>query len=827
MDFGQNPPTITITGGGGTGAEATPVLDEDGTLLGVTITNPGFGYISPPIVSLTPSNGAVVTATIDTTIINEARSIPGTNRWAIDWAPQSPGTYNISVEAIDEDLGSTKITTDRWVVITPQSSSMVPTVKLNSPDNGSVYTSGSKMYLYAQADDLDGTLEWVRFYVNGLPLGNAIPAYLGRGTSSYPYGIEWEVPAPGVYSIYAVAMDNSQNAVMSGTSTITATTGEGSLPYAEFDTPLKVADANLSPSDVNGTGGIVGITLIDGGRGYASAPTVEIAGDGTGATAIAIIGTDPFAAGYGQVVDINVTNGGSGYSDVNTTIRLIGGFPRIKPGGVAATARLDLVGIVKQGIEAGGEQPVITILNPGSGYTETPDVIIEGLGTGMTAEADILNGQVVNVRVTNLGTGYYDMSNVVTFEGGFPFEETSFTVSASDPDSFGEIEEVTLFANGLAIGTDSSAPYEFLWGAGAQGYYDLYLMVTDNQGNRNVSRILRRDVFPSEPPSFTFQPVSPAIVSTDYLVESNGSIRTGDHNLTLLELVINVAPEVVITDSNGTGATGYALIDQNGSVVDVNITNGGQGYTSDTSIRLSGGLDTTLNPIRLEFGKTLNLGVYAYDEDTLINPLGFKVFINGTENDEIQVLGNNPNYFLSWTPRFLGFFSIRVEGTTIDGEEASTSELDIEVYNENSHEISLYGLDSNVTPSFALGSMVHVPFEVSSKFGQVSNIRAFENDLTLNEIGSFDASTGTGVNISYDQNKDEYLLSWTSSYAGNHSLYIRVDFEDGSTIYSNPSTFEIIEGIDGDQLPLVNLRQPVDGLSLTEASTIRLEANAH
>ena len=59
------------------------------------------------------------------------------------------------------------------------------------------------------------------------------------------------------------------------------------------------------------------------------------------------------------------------------------------------------------------------------------------------------------------------MSNVVTFEGGFPFEETSFTVSASGHDSFGEIEEVTLFANGLAMGTDSSAPYEFLWGAGA------------------------------------------------------------------------------------------------------------------------------------------------------------------------------------------------------------------------------------------------------------------------------------------------------------------------------------------------------------------------
>ena len=182
----------------------------------------------------------------------------------------------------------------------------------------------------------------------------------------------------------------------------------------------------LSNADINATGSIVEITLLDGGNGYASAPSVEIVGDGTGATAIAIIGSDPYSAGYGQVTEINVTNSGTGYSDENTTVRLLGGFPRIKPGGNAATARLDLVGVVKQGVEAGGEQPVITILTPGSGYTEPPDVIIEGLGTGMTAEADIANGQVVDVRITNNGTDYFNMRRV-TFEGGF-FEETSFTV---------------------------------------------------------------------------------------------------------------------------------------------------------------------------------------------------------------------------------------------------------------------------------------------------------------------------------------------------------------------------------------------------------------
>ena len=65
---------------------------------------------------------------------------------------------------------------------------MVPTVKLNGPDSGQTYTSGSKVHLYAQADDLDGSLDWVRFYVNGDPYGEPISAYLGKSSANYPYG---------------------------------------------------------------------------------------------------------------------------------------------------------------------------------------------------------------------------------------------------------------------------------------------------------------------------------------------------------------------------------------------------------------------------------------------------------------------------------------------------------------------------------------------------------------------------------------------------------------------------------------------------------------
>jgi autotransporter-associated beta strand protein len=45
-------PLVTITGGGGTGAEAVATIDANGNLTGITITNPGTGYTSAPTFAL-------------------------------------------------------------------------------------------------------------------------------------------------------------------------------------------------------------------------------------------------------------------------------------------------------------------------------------------------------------------------------------------------------------------------------------------------------------------------------------------------------------------------------------------------------------------------------------------------------------------------------------------------------------------------------------------------------------------------------------------------------------------------------------------------------
>ena len=62
------PPTLEFFGGGGIGAEANPVVDRQGNLLAADLVNGGFGYETPPFVTVVDpcrsGNGAVLNTEI-------------------------------------------------------------------------------------------------------------------------------------------------------------------------------------------------------------------------------------------------------------------------------------------------------------------------------------------------------------------------------------------------------------------------------------------------------------------------------------------------------------------------------------------------------------------------------------------------------------------------------------------------------------------------------------------------------------------------------------------------------------------------------------------
>ncbi len=186
------------------------------------------------------------------------------------------------------------------------------------------------------------------------------------------------------------------------------------------------------------------LILTAGGTNYTSVPTVAITGgSGTGATAVATIGTP-------AVIAVNVITGGTQYGPAPGVVFAGGGGS-----GAAATASIDPRGlntitITFQGqynlptvpsvgfsggggsgaaatiimtLSGGGFYVVqsITITNRGSGYSSAPIIAITGgapvPGGDARAICTVGDGRVTAITVTNGGSGYTSAPSV-SFTGG-------------------------------------------------------------------------------------------------------------------------------------------------------------------------------------------------------------------------------------------------------------------------------------------------------------------------------------------------------------------------------------------------------------------------
>ncbi len=80
--------------------------------------------------------------------------------------------------------------------------SVAPTVQLLQPTNGTVFKTGANVQIQAQAQDADGSVAKVEFYVNSTLVGSATAA---------PFTIQWSAKSNGTFSIVATAIDNLGN----------------------------------------------------------------------------------------------------------------------------------------------------------------------------------------------------------------------------------------------------------------------------------------------------------------------------------------------------------------------------------------------------------------------------------------------------------------------------------------------------------------------------------------------------------------------------------------------------------------------------------------
>ncbi|MFH0843058.1 MAG: hypothetical protein V1903_10600 [Bacteroidota bacterium] len=198
---------------------------------------------------------------------------------------------------------------------------------------------------------------------------------------------------------YNSVMAEGTAVVSGGKVTDVTITSEGS-GYAPDDEPAIIFEESVqtvATAYAEFSWSVVDIEMTDNGSGYTStAPDVTIVGSGTGAAAHAIMSSG--------VTDINVTDQGSGYTSI-PLVTVSDNFSSWTDATAVMTENNPLHSITYQETN--------DFL-----WESTPSATIYGDGTGATADVTISNqGEVVRAIMNNAGSGY-DEAPEVTFSGG-------------------------------------------------------------------------------------------------------------------------------------------------------------------------------------------------------------------------------------------------------------------------------------------------------------------------------------------------------------------------------------------------------------------------
>lgn len=437
-------PTITLSGGGGSGASFSAVV-QDGKIIGIDTISRGDGYLSVPTVTLTGGggSGAVLRAVLNKPFSGAAKLENSnfyvmTDDFNVYKCLDNNGNSRSTVKPLGTDINPI-VTSDGYIwkymynvpinlrnkFLTESQMPVISALTNQFYSNGSLesisISNRGRDYTFASITvSGDGYREGEQVFLQSVNISNAgenyfnptvtisdpvpdafsfIPeavVFLGQYIYTDTFDF-YEVVTPGAFSTtppshrFGIVQNGTTalkyvgtraraTATVTGAPVSSIAVSNGGSGYTVLNTTVTVSSPELAGGttatatiEVDGSGTITSIIILQPGSGYLTAPTVDIVGDGTLASAVATLGDSTVSSidFIGAVREVNIVNPGTGYISP-PTVSFTGG------GGSGATA------IPKMDSSTGSVLYTI-VTNAGDNYASNPDVVFGDVWTELTS----------------------------------------------------------------------------------------------------------------------------------------------------------------------------------------------------------------------------------------------------------------------------------------------------------------------------------------------------------------------------------------------------------------------------------------------------------
>lgn len=775
-------PTVTLTGGGGTGATAVATV-SGGFVTSVTITNPGSGYTSAPTVGFTGGGGSGAAAAAYANPNGYVTGPDANNAvdvFVADRDVSASGTFDTP-----GNIATSMVSVNRFGYQTQQ--------LLGIPSS-----AASDIYPVISADG-----RWV-----------ALPSD-AEGTSGLVHGANNRT-SPDNNTYRDVYLHDRRTNALPGASEIPLVTVAAQNPVLVNTDVAVTASATtaISGGVISSVAFYVNGTLLSTSTQFPYTATWTPHAVGT--FTLSALATDNFGnigVSTNVTVTVNAAPGVSITSPVTNSSYVIGATPTITATATATTpgATITSVQFYANGAAVGAADttaPYSVVWTPAStGTYSLTAVATDSIGTQATSSAVLVN--VTNGAVTPSG-----ITLDTPASGSLSVNVPTAVNATATPVAGASVTSVEFFANNVSLGTDNTYPYAVSWTPAALGTYTVVAVLIDSNGTQTTSAAHTVTVTaPAAPAVSITSPAANVVVGVTQTLAATATSTGG--TVTQVQYAVNGVVLGAVTQYPYTLA--WTPVTAGTYVITAVATDNYGTQTTTTSTVTVGTVVGTAPTVsftapaaaaNLAVNSANSLTVSASANNAGATIAGVQFYVNGAPLATVTVFP----YTTVWTPLATGSYTLTaVAFDTLGNQNTATRSVTV-----------TGGTPPTVTTSspttgaaFAVGNTISFSAQVALGSGLINNFKWYVNGLVVHEDLVTPSGQAGGAPPFFN-------YQWSPAAAGTYVITGVATDSSGNVATSAPVTVTV----SAVAAPTVSITSPSGGSTLPVNSTQTITATA-